>query len=439
MSTPAKSGGTVGFWSVVAIGVGGMVGGGIFAVLGLAVQLARGGTPVAFALAGVVALITSYSYAKLSVCFPSQGGTVEFLNQAFGPGLFTGGLNVLLWLSYVVMLSLYAFAFGSYGSHLFPAHWQPYSKHLLISGIVVFLTGLNFYGSKIVGESEEWIVGFKIAILLLFIGAGLWGVQVARLQPSAWPHTLNLVAGGMIIFVAYEGFELIANTAADVRNPQKTLPRGFWTAVGFVIILYVLISIVAVGILPVSQIVAAEDYALAVAARPSLGSFGFTLIAIAALLSTASAINATLYGASRVSYIIAKEGELPESLERKIWNRPVEGLLITSGLTLLAANLFDLSSISIMGSAGFLLIFAAVNGCNLRLYKKTEGKRWVSGCGLAACLAALTALVWQTALRSPKDLWIVALMVGSAFIIEALYQSATGRVIRPFFERELRR
>jgi len=433
MSTPVKSKGTVGFWSVVAIGVGGMVGGGIFAVLGLAVQLARGGTPVAFALAGAVALVTSYSYAKLSVCFPSQGGTVEFLNQAFGPGLFTGGLNVLLWLSYVVMLSLYAFAFGSYGSHLFPAHLQPYAKHLLISGIVILLTGLNVYGSKIVGESEEWIVGFKIAILLLFIATGLWGVQITRLLPPAWPHTLNLVAGGMVIFVAYEGFELIANTAGDVKNPQKTLPLGFWSAVGFVIILYVLISVVAVGILPVSQIVAAEDYALAVAARPSLGSFGFTLIAIAALLSTASAINATLYGASRVSYIIAKEGELPESLERKIWNRPVEGLLITSGLTLLAANLFDLSSISVMGSAGFLLIFAAVNGSNLRLYKKTAGKRWISGCGLAACL------VWQTSLRSPKDLWIVALMVGSAFIIEALYQSLTGRVIRPFFEREMRR
>jgi len=439
MSTSAKSSGTVGFWSVVAIGVGGMVGGGIFAVLGLAVQLARGGTPVAFALAGGVALVTSYSYAKLSVCFPSQGGTVEFLNQAFGPGLLTGGLNVLLWLSYVVMLSLYAFAFGSYGSQFFPAHLQPYAKHVLISGIVVLLTGLNVYGSKIVGESEEWIVGFKIAILLLFVAAGLWGVQIARLQPSAWPHTLNLVAGGMVIFVAYEGFELIANTAADVKNPQKTLPRAYWSAVGFVIILYVLISVVAVGILPLDRIAAAEDYALAVAARPSLGSFGFTLIAIAALLSTASAINATLYGASRVSYIIAKEGELPESLERKIWNRPIEGLLITSGLTLLVANLFDLSSISIMGSAGFLLIFAAVNGSNLRLHRKTAGRRLISGCGVVVCLAALGALVWQTATRSSKDLWILALMVASAFAIEAIYQTLTGRVIRPFFEREMRR
>jgi len=98
----------IGFWEVIAIGVGGMVGGGIFAVLGLSVQMARGGAPVAFSIAGFVALITAYSYAKLSVTYPSQGGTVTFLDQAFGPGMFTGTMNTLLWISYIVMLSLYS-------------------------------------------------------------------------------------------------------------------------------------------------------------------------------------------------------------------------------------------------------------------------------------------------------------------------------------------
>jgi len=102
-----------------------MVGGGIFAVLGLAVQMAHGGTPIAFALGGVVALVTAYSYAHLSMTYPARGGTVEFLNQAFGPGILTGGLNVLLWLSYIAMLSLYAYAFGSYGASFFPEAVQP--------------------------------------------------------------------------------------------------------------------------------------------------------------------------------------------------------------------------------------------------------------------------------------------------------------------------
>jgi amino acid transporter len=106
----------IGYWSVVSIGIGGMVGGGIFAVLGLAVLLAHGGTPIAFLIAGIVSLVTSYSYAKLSVRFPSEGGTVVFLDRAFGVDLFTGSMNSLLWLSYVVMLALYAYAFGSYGA-----------------------------------------------------------------------------------------------------------------------------------------------------------------------------------------------------------------------------------------------------------------------------------------------------------------------------------
>src|SRR5680860_351081 len=116
MSENDKHKKTFGFWEIAAIGIGGMVGGGIFAVLGLAVQLSKGGTPVAFLLAGIVALITTYSYMKLSVRYPSRGGTVEFLYRAFGSGITAGGLNILLWISYVVMLSLYAYAFGSYGS-----------------------------------------------------------------------------------------------------------------------------------------------------------------------------------------------------------------------------------------------------------------------------------------------------------------------------------
>ena len=136
----------------------------------------------------------------------------------------------------------------------------------------------------------------------------------------------------MIIFLAYEGFELIANTARDVRDVGRTLPRAYYTAVGFVIVLYVLVALVTVGNLPLAKIVQAKDYALAEAARPFLGRPGFALIAVAAMLSTASAINATLYGAARLSYTIARDGELPAGLERKVWGEPVEGLLITAGL-----------------------------------------------------------------------------------------------------------
>jgi amino acid transporter len=420
--------GKIGFWAVVSIGVGGMVGGGIFAVLGLAVQLARGGTPVAFALAGMVALLTTYSYAKLSVAYPSRGGTVTFLDRAFGSGMFTGSLNVLLWLSYIVMLSLYALAFGSYGAVFLPEGWQVMGKHVLISLSVVIIAGLNLLSAGVIGEAEDWIVGLKVTILLIFVGVGFAGVRTVQIEPASWSPPLQLAAGGMIIFLAYEGFELIANTARDVRNVARTLPRAYYTAVGFVIVLYVLVSIVTVGNLPVGRIVAAKDYALAEAARPFLGQAGFTLIAVAAMLSTASAINATLYGAARLSYSIARDGELPAALERKVWGEPVEGLLITAGLTLLVANVFDLTSISTLGSAGFLLIFAAVNSANARHATHTKSRGWISGAGTVACLAALGALIWQTWMTGPGQLWVLATMVALAVTIEGGYRLAKREI-----------
>jgi amino acid transporter len=416
--------GKIGFWAVVAIGVGGMVGGGIFAVLGLAVQLAHGGTPVAFALAGVVALLTTYSYTKLSVAYPSRGGTVTFLDRVFGSGMLTGSLNVLLWLSYIVMLSLYAFAFGSYGATFLPQSWQGIGRHALISLSVITIAGLNLLSAELIGKAESWIVGLKVVILLFFVGAGLTGINTAQLAPGTWSPPLQLAAGGMIIFLAYEGFELIANTAQDVDDAARTLPRAYFTAVGFVIALYVLVALVTVGNLPVDKIVAAKDYALAEAARPFLGQAGFMLIAIAAMLSTASAINATLYGAARLSYSIARDGELPATLERKVWGQPVEGLLITAGLTLVIANVFDLTSIATLGSAGFLLIFAAVNAANA-LHASHDGTRvWISVVGAVACLVALAALIWQTTTTSPAKLWILAAMLALALAIEGAFQLA---------------
>ena len=417
----------IGYLELTAIGIGGMVGGGIFAVLGLAAQLAKGATPVAFIIAGLVALVTTYSYKNLSVAFPSKGGTVTFIDRGFGVDLFTGGMNILLWLSYVIMLSLYAFAFGSYGAALLPASMHPVSKHLLISGAIIVITALNLLNAEVIAKAELWVVALKIIILCVFIVFGIGLIDVDRLKPVGWAPPLQLVSGGMIIFLAYEGFELIANAAEDVQDVKKTLPRAYYSAVISVIILYVLIATVTIGNLSVDQIVASKDYALAEAAKPSMGNTGFKLIAIAAMLSTASAINATLYGAARLSYVIAKEGELPQQLEKKLWKEPVEGLLITALFALLAANFLNLSSISTIGSAGFLLIFTAVNGANALMHKKTKSNRYISIAGVFICMGAFFALIWQTAMTKAANLWFLVLMVIIAFGIEYLYRSLKTR------------
>ena len=162
-----------------------------------------------------------------------------------------------------------------------------------------------------------------------------------------------------------------------------------------------------------------------------LGMFGFTLIAIAAMLSTASAINATLYGAAKVSFVIAKDGELPAQLERKVWRKPVEGLLISAALTLIVANFFDLSGISTMGSAGFLVIFAAVNAANIKLASETKSKKWISILGVITCSIALLSLIIKTIEQSPSNLWMLLIMFGLSFLVEGIYRKFRGKDLQP--------
>lgn len=419
----------LGLASTTAIGIGGMVGGGIFAVLGLSAELARGAAPIAFAIAGGLALLTAASYAHLTINYPNRGGTVTFLNNAFGAGVIVGGLNVLLWLSYIVMVSLYATAFAAYAAGMLPSGATPLSRHLLASGIIIAVTALNIASAAIVGRAEQWIVVAKMAILALFVATGFRYVNWTQLAPPAWADPLAVIGGGMVIFVAYEGFELIANAAEDVRNPARTLPRALFLSVGLVAAIYVLVAMVTVGTLNTDQIRQASDNALAEAARPALGTAGFTLVAIAALLSTTSAINATLYGTARLSWSIARSGELPDVLDHKVWNRPIEGLFVTTGLSLVVVNVLDLSRIALVGSASFLIIFAAVNGASARL-NPNKFRRAVSICGLVGCVAALAALTVEAWRVDPTSIVIITAIIASSFTGESIYRRASNRVIR---------
>ncbi len=421
MDTRRVEEGQIGFLGAMAIGVGGMVGGGIFAVLGLAAVLAGGATPVAFVVAGCVALLTAYSYAKLSVAYPNNGGTIIFIDKAFNIGWFTGTSNMLLWLGYIVTLSLYAVAFGNYAATFLPQHLQTSAmSHVLITAGIVLPTALNLLSAVIVSKTETYIVALKVVILVLIVALGFSAIEPQRIKPSGWPSVLSIVSAGMIIFVAYEGFELIANTAASVKDYRRTLPRAYYFTVLFVILLYVLIALIVVGSLTPDKIAAAQDFALAEAARPTLGQFGFTLVGITAVLATLSALNSTLYGAARLSYSIAVEGELPKNFERKVWNQPV-GLLITSGAALTLSNLADLSSISMMASASFLIIFALVNLANLVKWKEAKSNRLLAVCGVLFCAAALLALMSYVLRNSPSQLWVLAGLIGLSGILEGVY------------------
>ncbi len=414
----------------VAIGIGGMVGGGIFAVLGLAVSLSKGGTPVAFLMAGIIALFTAYSYSKLSLVFPDRGGTVKFVNEGFGRGIFSGGINNVLWVSYIIMLSLYASAFGSYAPNLVSITGsKAMDTHIFVSGVVLLATLINYYSLKVVGEIESLAVFVKLFILLAFTGIGIYGLfssaNIDQLNPANWESPLQLLTGGMVIFVAYEGFELIANVVPDLKNPEKNVARAYFISVGFVVLLYILIAMVTVGSLSFDKIATAKDYVLAAASKPMIGQIGFTVMTIAALISTFSAINASLYGGSRVSYELAEDDELPHAFTDQFWNKPI-GLLITVVLTLLTANFLNLESISTSGSAGFLLIFAVVNYVSFKKAKKIDASKTISLIGAILSAVAFIVLIIQ---QSTSNLLGVSISLGIiciCFVVEWIYKRKTS-------------
>ncbi|WP_299157630.1 APC family permease [uncultured Tenacibaculum sp.] len=416
----------IGLKEAMSIGIGGMVGGGIFAVLGLAAAMAKGGTPISFLIAGLIALITSYSYVKLSLKYPDRGGTVKFINQGFGISIFSGGINNLLWVSYIIMLALYASAFGSYAPNLLQlTNDKVVDSHIYATAIVILATAINYYSIAVVGKIESYAVIIKLIILLSFVVVGLYGLfgnpHLEQLSPEHWESPFKLLTAGMVIFVAYEGFELIANAAPDIENPEKNIPRAYYWSVIFVIFLYIIIAAVTVGSLAFSDIANAQDYVLAEAAKPMLGKIGFTIITIAALISTFSAINASLYGGTRVNYEIAEDDELPCEFTHKLWNQPI-GLLITAIATIILVNTLKLESISTAGSVGFLLIFAVVNYVSFKLYKEVNGKRTIPLLGFILCTVAMVALLVQHYSVSKSDVFIALGIIVFCFAAEFIYK-----------------
>jgi len=314
----SSSTGRMGLLAAMSLGIGGMIGAGIFSILGVVAQASGTAMFISFLIGGVVALLSSYSYAKLGARCPSSGGAVEFLVKGFGDGVLSGGINLYMWIGYVIALALYAQGFVGYAMTFLPGDSSVFLPKAIGVGIVLLFTAVNVVGAKVVGRSETFIVAVKLTILFLFAVAGLYFIQPKYLAPTLWPSASGIFFGAGVLFIGYEGFGLVANAAEDMDNPRRLLPKALYLSVITVILIYVSVSVAVVGNLDIQAIVRAKDYALAEEAKPFLGTFGFRLIAVGALFSTASAINATLFGAANVSYMIARHGELPRVFSLKL-------------------------------------------------------------------------------------------------------------------------
>jgi amino acid transporter len=372
------------------LGIGAMVGAGIFALLGEAGAIAGAAVWLSFLMAGVVAALLGYTVVKLGVRYPSSGGLIAYLVEGFGNGRLVG---VASWLGYfsaiVIVCSMVAVAFGSYAAGLFigedaAAGWD----NVFTSVIVVAMLAINLVGSRVVDRAQTLIVMVLLAVFAVFIVVTLADIDVDRLAFSGYPPVSDIVASVALTFFAYLGFSVITFAAGDLRNPARELPRAMYLALGVTSVTYVLISVGVFGTLTVDQVTGYGETAIAEAARPALGQTGFVMMAVAALLATASSVNATLYASGGLTTKLAEIGQFPSFFGSGSRLGPHAGLIITSAIVAAIANLVDLSAIASVGSACSLVIFLLVGVAGYRRRAETG-----SSAPIVLAAIAVTAIV----------------------------------------------
>jgi amino acid transporter len=404
------------------LGIGSMIGAGIFALLGEAGAIAGAAVWMSFLIGGVVAALLGYVCVKMGSRYPSSGGLVTYLIKGFGRGRLVG---VASWLGYiaaiVIVTSMVAVSFGSYATSLFIGEdADPFWHHVFITGLIIVMVGVNLVGVKFVARAQSVIVAAVLAVFGIFIVVTIRDINLDLLAFSGYPSFSKIVASVALTFFAYLGFNVITFTAGDLRNPAHDLPRAMYGALSVTSVVYVLIALGVFGTLTVAEVVQYGETAIAEAARPALGDAGYTVMAIAALLSTAGATNATLYASSNLTGMLAKEGLFPAffGADSRLGKR--SGLLITAGLVLVVANLVDLSAIASVGSAVALMLFLLVGVAGYRRRADTGSNAAIVLMAIAVTAIVLGFFAVDTFQNAPQTFTAIIAIGIVAVILDAL-------------------
>ena len=426
----AEKKGTISLRGAVFIGIGSMVGTGIFAMFGEAGAIAGAAVWVSFLIGGLIALLQGYSFAKLGSKFPSAGGLIDWIVRGFGSGLFTGGVVMLGYFSVLIVTAMVAVSFGNYATSLFLGDdaAQIWVK-IFAAGMVVLLTFINTIGAEAVTKAQTAIVSIVLVVLVSFAIAMLLQIDTSLLAPASYPPMSYILASVALTFFAYLGFGVISFSGGDIENPAKNMPRAMYISIGFVLLLYVALAIGVFGTLTVDEVIANADTALAVAALPIFGTFGYTMISIAALFATTGATNSQLYATIGATYIMAKDGHLPPVFSLKRRKGGTQGLIISAILIILLAVLFDVTAIASIGSAVALAIFALVTIAHLRLRHETKASMFILILALVGTSLAILLFSWYTLITSPQTFVILVATIVLAWVVEAVWRNISKRKV----------
>ena len=396
------------------IGVGAMVGAGIFALLGAAGEVAGAAVWLSFLIAGVIAALQGYSFAKLGARYPTAGGMLEYVAKGFGGGHFTGITSWLTYLANAIVTAMVAVSFGSYASAMFAGEDKIWAK-VFAALIIIVMAGVNIVGANLVANAQTVIVYVVLAILTLFAVVTLVNMNPSLLAFSGYPPFRDIISSVALTFFAFLGFGIITFTAKDLAKPARQLPRAMYLALGIATVIYIAIALGVFGTLTVEKVIASGGTALAVAAEPALGKAGYWLMSVTALFATAGATNAGLYPAPGLSERLAETGQFPPLMARKLGGRASLGLLIEAGACLVLALVFNLDAIASIGSAVALLIFTLITAAHFRVRAETGARVTVLVVAIATAGGVLLTFLFTTLIHEPASMvTLLAIVVLSA-------------------------
>lgn len=408
------------------IGVGAMVGAGIFALLGAAGAVAGSAVWLSFLIAGIIAALQGYSFAKLGATYPSSGGMLAYLAKAFGEGHITGIVSWLFYMTGAIVAAMVATSFGGYASAVV-ADDDPVWAMVLAVVLVLVMTTLNIVGSSAVAKVQSVIVKVVLAILTLFAIVTIANFDPTLLDPAGYPGVREIISSVALTFFAFLGFGVITFTAKDLPNPARQLPRAMYLALGIATAVYVGVSLGVFGTLTAEQVVEYGATALAEAAKPVLGDAGYALMVITALFSTAGAVNASLYPAAGMTRHLAEVRQFPTAFGRTMGRRAPVGLVVIALITIFMIVALDLNSIASLGSAVALLIFSAVTMSHFKTHKATGANLAVLIVALIATLGTFVVFTMTTLVNEPKTALALVVILLASVLLDVIWKRVRDR------------
>ena len=417
----------ISFVEALAMAIGGMVGGGIFAVLGVVAVEAGPAAWLAFVASGIIAFCAGYSALRLNAQADDQLNPIAYVEQFTGNTTLAGMTGWTFIVGYVGTMSLYAYAFGGYFAELVGMDsvvGLPLRVLITLLAIAVFV-GLNVAGAHASGRTEDVLVALKVLILLVFgLGGLYYGFQRGMIRSGLANVEVSALLAAAIGFVAFEGWELLLFDQESIENPQQTIEKAIYVSIVGATALYVIVAVVTTNLVSTQVIQQNSETALAVAAEPFLGQIGFLLISVAALFSTGSALNATLFSASRLSRMLVANDLLPSELRGGDEDEPVRPLLVLGVLTALLSVFGSLNAISSFASLSFITIFG---GFSLLAFRERSSfvTALLPAVGCLGAIGAIVGLLYHLATAEPEVFVTVLGIAAVVIATELLYFERT--------------